>query len=118
MPINNPSVILGPGNDYYLGDNNNDTIYGLGGDDTLKGAGGNDALYGGTGNDSMYGGAGNDSYYVEDAGDKVIEGVGAGTDVVYSMLGEYVLPANVENLVLVELAGAATGQGNNLNNFL
>ena len=30
MPTNNPSVILGPGNDYYVGDGNNDTIYGLG----------------------------------------------------------------------------------------
>ena len=49
----------------------------------------------------MAGGAGNDYYHVDDAGDIVIEGVGQGTDHVFSTI-DYLLADNVENLNLVQ----------------
>ena len=73
-------------------------------------------LDGGLGADTMAGGTGNDTYYVDNAGDIVTEGTNAGTDTVYSTVS-YVLPDNVENLVLQGTADI-TGTGNILNNVL
>ena len=47
----------------------------------------------------MIGGAGNDTYFVDEAGDKVIENFGEGTDLVVSSFS-YTLSADVENLSL------------------
>ncbi len=80
---------------------------------TLTGTTGNDTLDGGAAVDIMIGGLGNDSYSVDEAGDVVTEAAGAGTDRVTASI-DYVLGANVENLVL---AGAArVGTGNTLVN--
>ena len=73
-------------------------------------------LDGGLGADTMAGGAGNDTYYVDNAGDVVVENANQGTDTVYSTVS-YVLPDNVENLVLQGTADI-TGTGNPLNNVL
>jgi Ca2+-binding RTX toxin-like protein len=62
----------------------------------------------------MIGGAGDDTYYVDTRKDKAVEGVGAGTDTVYSSV-TYVLMDNVENLVLTETRNIA-GTGNDLGN--
>jgi Ca2+-binding RTX toxin-like protein len=69
------SLIGTAGNDTLTGGALGDALSGLGGDDTLIGLAGNDGLDGGTGADEMRGGAGNDVYSVDDANDKVIEGV-------------------------------------------
>ncbi|HEY7809717.1 MAG TPA: M10 family metallopeptidase C-terminal domain-containing protein [Allosphingosinicella sp.] len=71
---------------------------------------------GGAGADQMAGGAGDDLYIVDNVGDLVIEGSGAGKDTVRTGLSSYTLGANVENL---ELTGSAlNGTGNGLDNVL
>jgi Ca2+-binding RTX toxin-like protein len=82
----------------------------------LNGNAGNNLLDGRAGAEVMCGGAGNDTYFVDDAGDQVIEGAGQGTDAVFST-AHFVLPANVETLVLQSNADLQ-GYGNNLANTL
>ncbi|MBD2041706.1 calcium-binding protein [Microcoleus sp. FACHB-672] len=89
----------------------NDSIYGLAGNDTLNG---------GIGIDTLVGGLQNDLYLLYDiTSDVIIEGVGAGTDSVYS-LKSYTLGANVENLDLIgtSLYVRSYGYGNELNNYI
>jgi Ca2+-binding RTX toxin-like protein len=86
------------------------------GDDWLEGGGGHDQLDGREGADTMIGGAGNDGYFVDNAGDVVTEGAGAGIDWVATSLASYTLPANVENLYA--LSSGQTLTGNALNNFI
>ncbi len=122
----------------------NNTLNGGAGYDTLYGAEGNDTLDGGTDDDYLAGGAGDDSYYVDHILDSVAENSGAGFDTVYATLSflsyvvtdtgslgvgggtttllpgydtpSYVLPGNIEALVL--LGGTLNGYGNGLNNQL
>src|SRR5262245_14535130 len=82
----------------------------------LYGNSGNNLLDGRAGADIMAGGAGNDAYFVDNAGDTVIESVGQGTDAVFST-AHFVLPANVETLVLQGNANLQ-GYGNDLANKL
>jgi trimeric autotransporter adhesin len=64
----------------------------------------------------MSGFAGNDTYFVDDAGDTVVEFANQGTDAVFST-AHFVLPANVETLVLQGNADLQ-GYGNELDNKL
>ncbi|CAB5147038.1 Alkaline phosphatase (EC [Olavius algarvensis associated proteobacterium Delta 3] len=116
----------GPGDDFFdgsalnvraeaFGNGGNDTLLGGSADDLLDGGTGVDLLDGGTGADTMAGGGGDDSYVVDTLGDVVTEGAGAGIDAVTSSVN-YVLSANVENLVLT--GAATTGTGNALNNVI
>ena len=82
----------------------------------ITGNNGANIIDGGAGADTMAGGAGSDTYYVDDAGDVVVENANQGTDTVYSTVS-YVLPDNVENLILLGTADV-TGTGNILNNAL
>ena len=84
---------------------------------TLTGNSGNNVLDGGAGSDKMIGGAGDDTYFVDNAGDTVTEGVGAGNDTVVSTLAAYALGTNVENLTLAGVA-AINGTGNTVANTL
>ncbi len=111
-----------------IGDERANIIYAGGGNDRLVGGGGNDAfnagagddrIDGGTGADAMGGFAGNDVFIVDDAGDKVIEAAGEGTDEIRTALASYSLEtlAHVENLT----GTADTGQvltGNAANNLI
>ncbi len=82
----------------------------------LKGNSGSNVINGGAGADTMEGGLGNDSYHVDNAGDTIVEGVGAGTEWVYSTV-THTLSANVENLDL-DGAAAINGYGNELANTM
>ena len=95
-------------------------LTGNAGDNVLDSGEGNDTLNGGFGNDTMIGGAGDDTYRVGAAGDVVIEGFGAGTDLVYSSVS-YTLGPNVENLTLKghgSWTHSIDGTGNGLANVL
>jgi len=84
---------------------------------SLTGNAGNNVLNGGTGADTMAGGAGNDTYTVDNAGDKVVENNGGGTDQVnssvsFSLSGQY-----IERLTLTG-SGNLNGTGNTVANIL
>ncbi|MFL6675370.1 MAG: VCBS domain-containing protein [Massilia sp.] len=110
------TVNAGAGNDIASGGGDNDILNGEAGDDRLSGDAGNDTLDGGTGADQMDGGIGDDTYVVDNAGDLVTEGVGAGIDTVQAGIS-YTLTDNVENLTQTGTAGI-DGTGNELNNVL
>jgi Ca2+-binding RTX toxin-like protein len=128
----------GGGNDTLNGLAGNDSLSGAAGDDTLDGGAGNDILDGGTGADVLTGGEGDDildggtgadvltggdgddTYTVDDSGDQVVEtlaGPIGGTDLVYTTLASYLLPAEVEN-GQIRSAGGANLVGNGLANVL
>jgi Ca2+-binding RTX toxin-like protein len=92
----------------------NDTLKGLNGDDLLEGSLGNDLLDGGKGVDYLEGSFGNDVYIVDNEGDLVIELSNQGIDTVKSNIS-YILPDNVENLVLTN-EDNLKGIGNELDN--
>ena len=103
--------------DDFVGTEFDDVMNGGGGDDRLAGADGNDTLDGGAGDDIMAGGAGDDVYfYSGDAGDRLIEDILAGTDLVRSSVS-FTLGANLENLTLTGEA-AINGFGDALANVI
>ncbi len=85
-------------------------LNGAGGSDTLFGLGGNDILNGGPGIDNMQGGDGSDTYFADVFNDVVIETnadvATGGFDTVNftGTTGTFILPANVERLVLGGIA--------------
>lgn len=92
-----------------------DTILGGVGDDIISGGDGNDtSLDGQAGKDTMSGGLGDDVFKVDNVGDLVLENLGEGVDTVVSFIN-YILPSNVDNLVL---QSGLIGGGNNLNNAI
>jgi Ca2+-binding RTX toxin-like protein len=99
------------------GSNYNDVLTGDGGANTLDGRDGNDQLDGGAGADALIGGEGDDTYRVDDAGDRVTEKAGNGTDTVETTLATYLLAANVEILTFTG-TGSFSGTGNALDNDL
>ncbi|WP_454916875.1 beta strand repeat-containing protein [Xanthobacter sediminis] len=87
------------------------------GNDTLRGTAAANILNGGKGSDKLYGGAGNDTYVVDSARDVIVEKAGAGEDLVVTMLSQYRLIANVEDLIYSGKK-SFTGTGNSLNNII
>ncbi|MDB5441603.1 MAG: hypothetical protein JWM33_4030 [Caulobacteraceae bacterium] len=85
-------------------------------DDMLYGSSGNDTLDGGAGGDVMFGGSGDDTYIVDNIFDLVSETANNGVETVKASV-TYVLPANIENLILTG-AAAIDGTGNELANSL
>jgi Ca2+-binding RTX toxin-like protein len=85
-------------------------------DNRLRGNSVRNILDGLAGTDTMIGLGGDDTYVVDEAGDVVTEAANRGIDGVRSPVS-YVLPANVENLVLTG-TGAVNGTGNELANSL
>jgi len=99
------------------GDGNANTLTGGAMNDTLTGNGGDDILDGRGGADQMIGGTGNDTYFVDNAVDGVTELANQGTDLVRTTIN-YVLGADVENLILETGAGNIFGTGNSLGNTI
>lgn len=95
-----------------------DTINGTGNvlDNTLIGNSANNILDGKEGIDTMIGGDGDDNYYVDAQNDTVFENVSEGLDTIYTTVN-YVLPENVENLILIGDGNINAG-GNGLDNIL
>jgi serralysin len=87
-----------------LGDN---YLNGGQGNDYLVGLDGNDNLLGGTGADDMQGGLGNDVYYADQAGDRIFETAGQGSDLVVAT-ASYTLTDGAE----VETMSADPNAGN------
>ncbi|MGO4727518.1 MULTISPECIES: beta strand repeat-containing protein [unclassified Inquilinus] len=75
---------------------------------TIAGNAGANVIDGGAGADTLYGYGGNDLYYVDEAGDKVIEAAGGGSDRVLASVN-YVLAAGseIEMLSTTSVAGTA-----------
>jgi trimeric autotransporter adhesin len=90
--------------------------YGSNQANTLFGNTGNNLLNGAGGADTMLGGIGNDTYFVDNGFDQVIENPSEGADAVFSTI-HFILPANVETLVLQGGANA-NGTGNALANSI
>ena len=76
-----------------------------------------DLIAGNGGADAMAGWIGDDAYVVDSVSDVVTENANEGTDTVRASIS-YALPANVEQLYLMEAAGAATGVGNGEQNLI
>jgi Ca2+-binding RTX toxin-like protein len=102
------------------GNAGNNFLNGLAGSDILIGNAGNDILHAGSGlwTDVLMGGAGDDIYELYNVGSQVLENVGEGTDTLRSYAWVTTLPANVENLLLVDTVSNVNGTGNALNNSI
>jgi len=103
-----------------------DLLQGLEGNDRLEGNGGDDTLEGGPGRDVMIGGLRHDTYKIDNRLDRVVEKRNEGVDTVEieaalsskASKNSYTLPKYVENLILLDGAGNASGKGNTAANML
>jgi uncharacterized protein (TIGR01370 family) len=98
-----------------------DTLIGGDGPNQIAGLGGNDYLDGGAGADTLSGNGGDDTFIVDNAGDQVIEGAGAGFDAVYTSIS-YTLAAGTEIEWLAASVVSGTGAinltGNGFSNYV
>jgi Ca2+-binding RTX toxin-like protein len=85
---------------------------------TITGDAAKDTINGGIGADAMVGGDGNDLYIVDNGGDTIEELEDEGIDTVNTLINNYTLSENLENLVLLAGVGILSGTGNTANNRL
>lgn len=102
------TLVGAAGEDQLSGSLGSDKLFGGDGADYLLGSYGDDTLNGGIGADRMEGGFDDDHYFVDAVGDVVIERRGEGHDLVTASIG-FVLPVEVEDLVLIGSARQGTG---------
>ncbi|MEI7795711.1 MAG: calcium-binding protein [Methylococcaceae bacterium] len=117
----NDTLFGGDGKDTLIGGSGNDDLNGGKDNDKLTGDAGNDTLNGGAGADTMTGGDGNDYYFVDNLKDFISESnkvvTSGGKDTVDSVLLNYTLPTNVENLILSG-NDVSNGTGNKADNAI
>lgn len=77
-----------------------DLLEGGSANDFISGVHGDDILNGGAGDDTMVGGPGDDIFHVDSLFDVVAESSGEGFDTVRVSVGNYRIPANVEQAIL------------------
>ena len=118
------ALFAGQGADTLRGGDGADILCGEAGDDSLEGGAGRDGLAGGAGDDTLdgasgageqddlQGGPGDDVFRIDSLADVVLETPGEGIDTIVASIpgAGYILPADVENLVL--LGGMPFGVGN------
>jgi Ca2+-binding RTX toxin-like protein len=117
LPASVERLFLREGVNNGNGNDLNNYIQGNSLDNILTGGAGNDFLNALDGADEMRGETGDDRYGVNDVGDLVIENPGEGLDTVTSSIS-YILPANVERLILLAGFGAINGTANDEGNTL
>lgn len=83
-----------------FGDAKANKLFGTPDQDDISGLGGDDYIDGLAGGDWMTGGGGNDTYVIDDAGDRVYESAGGGTDTLLAWVSVKYLAENVEILIL------------------
>jgi Ca2+-binding RTX toxin-like protein len=112
------SLTVSGANTTVIGNSLNDSITGTSGANQIYGGDGNDTIDGGGGADTLTGGNGDDTYIVPNSLAKIVEAPNGGTDTVIAK-GDYVLPANVENLIINNTVNNGwAGTGNELNNVI
>lgn len=84
---------------------------------------GDDSLYGSSAADQLVGGNGDDTYWINNPEDVIVENIAGGQDTVLSVIANYTLPGNVENLALGSrsynskvIPYEINGSGNDMNN--
>lgn len=107
----------GDQDDILNGGNQADILSVGAGRDCLDGGAGSDTLIGGEDADTLAGGAGNDLYILVDPGDLIIEAPAAGNDTVITM-SDLVMPANIEVLVVGEIASSLYLVGRTLDDIM
>jgi Ca2+-binding RTX toxin-like protein len=110
-------TLTGTGNINGTGNSLSNVLAGNSGNNTLDGGDGYDVLDGGAGADTLDGGSGNDSYVIDDAGDRLIETDGNGTDLVQNSVSFSIAGQYVENMTLTGSADI-DGTGNGVDNVL
>lgn len=112
--------------EHLVGSNYADLLVGNASANRLSGGLGADLILGGAGDDILSGGGGElnqlqgglgDDWYILDAVDTCVENAGEGIDTVEARVGNYVLRANIENLVYTG-ATKFVGTGNALDNII
>ncbi|ESK53636.1 beta strand repeat-containing protein [Acinetobacter tjernbergiae] len=109
-------ILAGTSNINGTGNELANVLLGNAGINILAGGLGNDSLDGREGADTLLGGLGDDTYFVDNIGDVITELSNEGVDRVFSNVN-YVLSANVENLILFGTTNIS-GTGNELANSL
>jgi hypothetical protein len=106
-PVTAPAALVGAATSWFVASGQWQTSTGTQGNDHFVSVG----------SDTMQGGDGQDTYEVSALNDRVVEAANGGTDTVVTWVNGYVLPDNVEKLVLTG-TGWTNGTGNNLDNTI
>ncbi len=111
-------LVGGTGSDQIFAGGGADLIYGGEGNDGFDAGSGNDVLDGGAGADVMDGGPGDDTIIIDHAGDWIHAHAGHGNDTARASVSYRLAGVEIENLTLAAGAGAISGWGNALDNWI